>query len=182
MTTASTRPAYDDSLRHYAATLGFPSLSNYIIWCRKNGLAIQRDKTESQLAIERQLAADTCGRSHRTPASHTPGRARFSAFRGEIPPDEMYPLSRKLVALFTATEDPKRRQALYRLLKHVEHRADLLGLKTRFLNRTREEGNNYEEPSGNSPATTATGSGPSSSGAPITSALGRSSAASLVIC
>ena len=56
MTTASARPAFDDALRHYAATLGFPSLSNYIIWCRKNGLAIQRDKTESQLAIERQLA------------------------------------------------------------------------------------------------------------------------------
>ena len=59
MTTALARPAFDDALRHYAATLGFPSLSNYIIWCRKNGLAIQRDKTESQLAIERQLAADT---------------------------------------------------------------------------------------------------------------------------
>ena len=43
MTTASARPAYDDALRHYAAMLGFPSLSSYIIWCRKNGLAIQRD-------------------------------------------------------------------------------------------------------------------------------------------
>ena len=33
MTTASARPAFDDALRHYAATLGFPSLSSYIIWC-----------------------------------------------------------------------------------------------------------------------------------------------------
>ena len=56
MTTTSARPAFDDALRHYAATLGFPSLSSYIIWCRKNGLALQRDKTENQLAIERQLA------------------------------------------------------------------------------------------------------------------------------
>ena len=47
MTTALARPAFDDALRHYAATLGFPSLSSYIIWCRKNGLAIQRDKTEN---------------------------------------------------------------------------------------------------------------------------------------
>ena len=43
------------------------------------------------------------------------------------------------------SRDPKRRQALYRLLKHVERRADLLGLKMGFLNRTCEEGNNYED-------------------------------------
>ena len=148
MPTASARPAFDDALRHYAATLGFPSLSSYIIWCRKNGLAIQRDKTENQLAIERQLAADTLRPVAPHPGrSHTPGRARLidRAFRGEIPPDETYPLSRKLVALFAAAEDPKCRQALYRLLKHIERRADLLGLKTGFLNRTREEGNNYED-------------------------------------
>ena len=74
MTTALARPAFDDALRHYAATLGFPSLSSYIIWCRKNGLAIQRDKTESQLAIERQLAADTLRPIAPHPGrSHTPG-------------------------------------------------------------------------------------------------------------
>jgi len=115
MTTALAQPAFDDALRHYAVTLGFPSLSNYIIWCRKNGVAIQRDKTESQLAIERQLAADTLQPTAPHPGrSHTPGRARLidRVFRGEIPSDEMYPLSRKLVALVAAAEDPKRRQAL----------------------------------------------------------------------
>ena len=49
----------------------------------------------------------------------------------------MYPLSRKLVSLFAAAENPQRRQVLYHLLKHVERRADLLGLKTGFLNRAR---------------------------------------------
>ena len=86
MTTASARPAFDDALRHYAATLGFPSLSSYIIWCRKNGLALQRDKTENQLAIERQLAADTLRPVAPHPGrSHTPGRAHLidRAFRGE---------------------------------------------------------------------------------------------------
>ena len=160
MTTTSARPAFDDALRHYAATLGFPSLSSYIIWCRKNGLALQRDKTENQLAIERQLAADTLRPVAPHPGrSHTPGCAHLidRAFRGEIPPDERYPLSRKLVALVAAAEDPKRRQALYRLLKHIERRADLLGLKTGFLNRTREEGNNYEDALGEEDAWEASG-------------------------
>ena len=74
MTTASARPAFDDALRHYAATFGFPSLSSYIIWCHKNGLATHCDKTENQLAIERQLAADTLRPIAPHPGrSHTPG-------------------------------------------------------------------------------------------------------------
>ena len=79
MTTASARPAFDDALRHYAATLGFPSLSSYIIWCRKNGLgsSATKPKTSSQSSVN--SPPTPCGRSHRTPAAATPRDAPTSS-------------------------------------------------------------------------------------------------------
>ena len=149
MTTASARPAFDDALRHYAATLGFPSLSSYIIWCRKNGLAIQRDKTESQLAIERQLAADTLRPIAPHPGrSHTPGRARLID-RGLPRRDSLQMRCIRSAGSSSRSSPRPQTPSTVKLSttcsSHVERRADLLGLKMGFLNRTREEGNNYED-------------------------------------
>jgi hypothetical protein len=149
MTTALAPPTQDELLRHQAETLGFPSLSGYLLWCRKNGLRTAADKTDAELDSERQLAAQTLRPATPHPGrSHTPGRARLieRAYRGEIPPDERYPFSQKLVDLFAAAEgDPARRQALYCLLLQVERRADLLGLKMGLLKWARGESNNYED-------------------------------------
>ena len=149
MTTALAPPTQDEFLLRHAEALSFPSLSGYLLWCRKNGLGTAPDKTDEELERECLLAADTLrpGRPH-PGSSHTPGRARLvdRAYRGEIPPDERYPLNRKLIDLFAASgEDAGRRDALYRLLKQVERRSDLLGIKAGILHWTRAGGNNYED-------------------------------------
>ena len=145
MPIATASPTNDD-LREHAETLGFPSLSSYILWCRKNDLATGPDKSAPQLEVERTLAAQSLRPiTPHAGRSHTSGRAHLieRAHRGEIPPDERFPLCQKLVELFAATAtDHKRRQALYLLLKHVERHADLLSNKNTWH---REESNDYED-------------------------------------
>ncbi len=148
MPTATAPLTDNDLIRNHAQALGFPSLSGYILWCRKNNLANGPDKSAPELEAERQLVARTLRPA--TPhagRSHTAGRAQLieRAYRGQIPADKRYPLSQKLIGLFAAANDSKYRQALYRLLKHAERRTDLLGNKKGILKWGRDQGNTYED-------------------------------------
>ncbi len=102
----------DKKMQGHIEKLGFESVGAYRIWCRKLGLDSGLDKDEAQLRRERELRSEA-------PPEPIQGHRQGQA-------EKITRIYRRqdttgwCVHLFDATEDEAEREALYRLLIHVE--------------------------------------------------------------
>lgn len=110
----------DPKLCHHIETLGFSTLGGYRVWCHHQGLGSDLDKSEAQLAAERERARQLGGNLEpQVSRSYRRGQAEAiqQAYEGKTDPDRPWGW---LPQLFAATADPGERQALRTLLLQVE--------------------------------------------------------------
>ena len=111
-------------MQSHVDALGFHSVGAYRIWCHKQGLGKGLTKTDEQMRLEAQLLARQNAEAPPKPTvRHRPGTARSitKAYKGRhgvwTPLDDM----------FEATGDQKEREALYRIVIHLEKYAKVGG-------------------------------------------------------
>lgn len=110
----------DDRMRRHLEGLGFSTVGGYRVWCHQQDLGNGLDKTDAQLAAERERARQLGG--HLEPqVSHTYRRGQAEhiqrAYEGIV--DAERPAD-WLTQLFAVTQDAGERQALRQLLLHIE--------------------------------------------------------------
>jgi hypothetical protein len=142
--------AEEAELLEHARALGLATLDEYAAWCRAHDLSAATRKTRQQRQQERRLADRERGRSALAEArrhSRRPGETIQAIERGQVARDELR--SRALERIFDlfAALGPvaPAREALLRLLLHVEARAKLLATEPVFRHLGNEPGNSYLE-------------------------------------
>ena len=110
----------DPKLRRHIDALDFSTLGGYRVWCHQQGLGSGLDKTDAQLAAERERARQLGGNLEpQVSRSYRRGQAEAiqQAYDGKADPEQP---GAWLPQLFAATADPGERQALRTLLLQVE--------------------------------------------------------------
>ena len=127
-----------DSLDKHIESLGLISVSAYKLWCRRNGFPIRLEKSEEELKSERGSIAEEEERSDsRVQKHHDPRRAELiqrmadGEFEGRsltsIMGQPLISVMSRIRGLFEEVAEVEGgREALLRLLLHVEKYADLL--------------------------------------------------------
>lgn len=121
----SSVPSYDTlepRMQAHLDALGFHSVGSYRIWCHKQGLDKGLTKGDGQLAAEAQLLRHLRTESPPAPrVDHRPGTCRTIVTVADGKASVWTPL----VRLFAATRDRDEREALKRILIHIERFASL---------------------------------------------------------
>ena len=123
-----------DGREDHLAALGLISTSAYKLWCRRSGFAMDLEKSEAERAAElafarEQAAASDIGRSH---SLH---RAEYieRIAAGELDGKPVTEIGSRVRTLFAEVDDiDGGRQALLRLLLHVEKYGNLLNNSSGF--------------------------------------------------
>ncbi len=111
-TRAPTVDSLNEKLKRHIEALGFATMGSYRIWCHKRGLDSSLDKKDTQLQQERELRLEV---NPQPTQAHRRGQAeKITRVYRKV--DK----KRWLVNLFDATEGEAEREALYRLLIHIE--------------------------------------------------------------
>lgn len=111
-TSLSTLESLDGRMRLHIDALGFSTLSAYRIWCHKQGFERGLDKDDGQLQLEKERRLATLPEPVQ---DHRRGQAEKITRVYERVDTKGW-----LTNLFDGTEDETEREALYRLLIHIE--------------------------------------------------------------
>lgn len=110
----------DSRMRRHLEGLGFSTVGGYRVWCHRQGLGKDLDKSDVQLVAERERARQLGGQLEpQVSHSYRRGQAEQieAAYRGTADPKRA---DHWLVLLFAVTTDEGEREALCQLLLHVE--------------------------------------------------------------
>jgi hypothetical protein len=122
--------------------LGLETLDDYRLWCRQNRLSEALNKTAPALRRERELAALAAAKRQRRRLGDLLRRIHA----GQVPRDEIrLEALAKVHDAFAAWTDGADRDALLRLLLHVEGRSELVAVTPGVFRWREQEGNTFIE-------------------------------------